>query len=172
MSAFSIAACDATLSKSTSSTKQDTEDQLRQLQHQLKLQHLYQDATHVIVQRSFQMEIDLDQTAVLLCQEMQAGAHRDVSICQLEACFAWEQEHRILAMAAIATLTAQLRLKDQELLAQADEHNNTKAQLECANLLLANMGTKAPETNQQGKAVVTAVLADMRLAVRHQLSAV
>ncbi len=82
-----------------------------------------------MVQRSFQVEIDLDQTALLLCQEMQAGADRDVTICQLQAHLAWEREHRILAMAATSTLTAQLRLKDQELLAQADEHSNTKVQI-------------------------------------------
>ncbi len=75
------------------------------------------------------MEIDLDQTALLLCQEMQAGADRDKTICQLQAHLAWEQEHRILAMAAMSTLTAQLRLKDQELLAQADERSNTKVQI-------------------------------------------
>jgi len=88
-----------------------------------------QDASHVIVQRSFQMEIDLDQTAVLLCQEMQEGADRNVTICQLQARLAWEQEHRILAMAAMSTLTAQVQLKDQELLAQADEHSKTKVQV-------------------------------------------
>lgn len=73
--------------------------------------------------------MDLDQTALLLCQEMQAGADRDVTICQLQAHLAWEREHRILAMAAMSTLTAQLRLKDQELLTQADEHSNTKVQI-------------------------------------------
>lgn len=75
------------------------------------------------------MEIDLDQTALLLCQEMQAGADRNVTICQLQAHLAWEREHHILAMAAMSTLTAQLRLKDQELLTQADEHSNTKVQI-------------------------------------------
>ncbi len=75
------------------------------------------------------MEIDLDQTALLLCQEMQAGADRDVTVCQLQAHCAWERQHRILAMAAMSTLTAQVRFKDQELLAQADEHSNTKVQI-------------------------------------------
>ena len=75
------------------------------------------------------MEIDLDQTAVLLCEEMQAIADRDVKICQLQARCAWEQEHCKLAMAALSTVNAQLQLKNQELLAQADEHSNTKVQV-------------------------------------------
>lgn len=161
MSAFSVPVCDAPLSKSIRSTEQEKEIQLHQLQHQLKLQQLYQDATHVIVQRSSQMEIDLDQTAMLLCQEMQAEADRSMIVCQLQSCLAWEQEHRILAMAAMSTLIAQLRLKDQELLAQADDHSNTKAQLERANWLLAKMGASTPEPDQRLKAVGTAVLADM-----------
>lgn len=79
------------------------------------------------------MEIDLDQTALLLCQEMQTGADRDKTICQLQAHLAWEREHRILAMAAMSTLTAHLQLKDQELLAQADKHSKSKVQvLSCA----------------------------------------
>lgn len=75
------------------------------------------------------MEIDLDQTGILLCEEMQAGAERDAAICQLQACLAWAQEQRILAMASMSTLTAQLRLKDQQLSAQADEHSKTKVQV-------------------------------------------
>ncbi|KAL0040187.1 hypothetical protein WJX79_010596 [Trebouxia sp. C0005] len=129
------------------------EKQLHQLRDQLTLQHLYQDATHVIVQRAIQMEIDLDQTGILLCEEMQAGAERDAAICQLQACLAWAQEQRILAMASMSTLTAQLRLKDQQLSAQADEHSKTKVQLERANLLLANMGAFAPGTAWRDNAI-------------------
>ncbi|KAA6418144.1 MAG: hypothetical protein FRX49_11907 [Trebouxia sp. A1-2] len=66
----------------------------------------------------------------------------------------------------MSTLTAQLRLKDQQLSAQADEHSKTKVQvqLERANLLLANMGAFAPGTAWRDNAIVTAVLADMRPA--------
>lgn len=73
-----------------------------------------------MVQKSAQMEIDLDQTAALLCQQMQEAADRDAAMCQLQAQLAWERDQRIMAMAAIFPLNAQLQLKNHELGRAAD----------------------------------------------------
>ena len=85
-----------------------------------RLAYRLQDASHIMVQKSAQMEIDLDQTAALLCQEMQDTADRDAAMCQLKAQLAWERDQRIMAMAAIFTLNAQLQLKNHELGRAAD----------------------------------------------------
>ncbi len=78
------------------------------------------------MQNSAQVEIDLDQTAALLCQEMQEAAERDITVFQLRTYLAWEREHRDLAMAAVSTLNAQLQHKDCELQAALDENCRSK----------------------------------------------
>ena len=88
-----------------------------------------QDATHVMVQRSLQMESDLDETAALLCQEMQDTADRDVTIRQLQAQIATERKHHLLAMAAVSSLSVQVQMRDQELGAAADQRAKIKANI-------------------------------------------
>ena len=64
-----------------------------------------------MVQRAAQIEVDLDQTAVMLCDEMQVNTRLDVSIHQVKGHLAWEREHGQLAMAAVRILDAELRQK-------------------------------------------------------------
>ena len=75
------------------------------------------------------MESDLDETAALLCQEMQDTADRDVTIRQLQAQIATERKHHLLAMAAVSSLSMQVQMRDQELGAVTDEHTKIKANI-------------------------------------------
>ena len=74
-----------------------------------------QDGTHVMVQRAAQLEIDLDQTAAMLCDELDHSAERDATIAKLEAHKYFEQEHNRMAMATVSSLSYQLCAKDQAL---------------------------------------------------------
>lgn len=82
-----------------------------------------------MVQRSLQMESDLDETAALLCQEMRDTADRDATIRQLQAQIATERKHHLLAMAAVSSLSVQVQMRDQELVALADENTRIKANI-------------------------------------------
>ena len=53
-----------------------------------------------MAQRSAQLEIDLDQTAASLCEEMSHAADRKACMSQLQERYMFEQEHRQLAEAA------------------------------------------------------------------------
>ena len=74
-----------------------------------------QDATHVLVQRSAQTEIDLDLTAVMLCDEMTQGAANRAAMLKLQEMYALEQKHCKMAMTVTSGLNLQLCIRDQEL---------------------------------------------------------
>lgn len=116
--------------------QQDCE-QVEKLQAQLAVQHLYQDASHVMVQRAAQVEIDLDQTAAMLCDEMQQTAKRNAVLQQLTAHLVWERENGRLATAAVCILDAELQQKARDLEAVKHELFITQARLERADSLLA-----------------------------------
>ena len=71
----------------------------------------------MMVQRSAGLQIDFDQIAALLCQEMQDAADRDVFLIQLQAYSAHERGLRIVALAAVSTLSVQVQQQRQELVA-------------------------------------------------------
>ena len=85
-----------------------------------------QDASHVMVQRAAQVEIDLDQTAAMLCDEMQQSAKRNAVLQQLTAHLAWERENGRLATAAVCILDAELQQKARDLEAVKHELFITK----------------------------------------------
>ena len=78
-------------------------------------------ATHGMVQRSAQMELDLDHTAAMLCDEMTQGAESNAAMIRLRELYVREQSHCRLAMAALSGLKIQLCIRDQELHQSKDQ---------------------------------------------------
>ena len=74
-----------------------------------------QDASHVIVQRASQVEVDLDQAAAMLCHEMQEGCERQAAIGQLAEQLVMQKKHSCMAMTAVSVLGAQLQQKASDL---------------------------------------------------------
>ena len=73
--------------------------------------HCVQEASHVMVQRAAQLEIDLDQTAAMLCHELEDAAERNTAMQQLNGHLAWERENSCMAMTGVSILYAELQQK-------------------------------------------------------------
>lgn len=67
-----------------------------------------------MVQRSAQLEIDLDQTAAMLCDEMAQGAQNNAAMVKLQELYALEQKHCTLALTALSGLNIQCCTRTQE----------------------------------------------------------
>lgn len=73
-----------------------------------------QGAAHIMVQRSAQLEADLDQTAAMLCDEMTQGAKNNAAMVKLQELYALEQKHCTLALTALSGLNIQCCTHNQE----------------------------------------------------------
>lgn len=67
-----------------------------------------------MVQRSAQLEVDLDQIAAMLCDEMTQGAENNVAMVKLQELYALEHKHCTLALTALSGLNIQCCTRNQE----------------------------------------------------------
>lgn len=74
-----------------------------------------QDATHIMIQRAAQVEVDLDHTAAMLCDEMTQGAANSAAMLKVQGLYALEQKHFRMAMAALSDSNLHLCIRHQEL---------------------------------------------------------
>lgn len=70
----------------------------------------------MMVQRSAGLEVDLDQVAALLCQELQDVADRDALMSKVQASCLYERDLCNIAMVAMSTLSVQVRQQRHELM--------------------------------------------------------
>lgn len=68
-----------------------------------------------MVQRSAQLEVDFDQTAAMLCDEMIQRAECQAALNRFQELYALEQKHCVMTMAALSGTKFQLGVQDQEL---------------------------------------------------------
>ena len=76
-----------------------------------------QAATHVMVQRSAVLQIDLHQTADILRKTTQDAVYQEMLLLEAQTRCDQERYLRIMAMAVVTTLTSKVELQQQELLA-------------------------------------------------------
>lgn len=76
---------------------------------------ILQDATHVMVDRAAQLESDLEQTALMLCEEMAAASSREQLLQQSRQQCAHQQNLNFRAMTEVANLRWQLQMQHQVL---------------------------------------------------------
>ena len=74
-----------------------------------------QAATHVMVQRSAVLQIDLDQTADMLCETMQDAVYLETQLLAAQTRSEQERYLRVIAMAVVTTLTSKVELQQQKL---------------------------------------------------------
>lgn len=103
---------------------------------------ILQDATHVMVDRAAQLESDLEQTALMLCQEMAAANSREQLLQQSRQQCAHQQSLNHRAMTEVANLRWQLQMQHQVLAMSQAELCKTGVRLgatcvhrECVRLL-------------------------------------
>ncbi|KAL3156236.1 hypothetical protein ABBQ32_012513 [Trebouxia sp. C0010 RCD-2024] len=106
--------------------------QLQRLQGQLQQEHLHQDATHIMVQRAAQLEIDFDQTAAMLCDEMAQRSERQTAVNKFQELYALEQKRCMMTMAALSGTKFQLYVQHQELHQSRDQLSAALAKLKAA----------------------------------------
>ncbi|KAL3134311.1 hypothetical protein ABBQ38_006573 [Trebouxia sp. C0009 RCD-2024] len=82
---------------------------------QLKKERLYQAATHVMVQRSAVLQIDLDQTADMLCKTMQDAIYQETQLLEAQTRCHQERHLRVTGMAVVTALTSKVELQQQKL---------------------------------------------------------
>lgn len=116
----------------------------QKLRTQLHHQHLYQDATHIMVQRAAQLEFDLDQTAAMLCNEMAQGLESQNAIARLQELSAYEQGQRQAAMAVASSYRYKLYIKNQELHHANEQLSAALAKVEETESLLAHARLQSP----------------------------
>lgn len=80
-----------------------------------------QDATHVMVQRAAQLEVDFDQTAAMLCEEMTQRAECQTAVNKFQELYALEQKRCMMTMAALSGTKFQLYVQHQELHQSRDQ---------------------------------------------------
>lgn len=121
--------------------------QLQRLQGQLQQQHLYQDATHIMVQRAAQLEVDFDQTAAMLCDEMIQRADCQAAVKRFQELYALEQKHCTMTRAALSGTKFQLYVQHQELHQTRDQLSTALAKLKAAENLLAQHHLPCPRSS-------------------------
>ena len=77
--------------------------------------HVLQEVSHIIIQRSAGLDVDLDQVATMLCQELQDAAGRDALLSRLQTSVALERDLGNIAIAEVSMLNFQLQERTREL---------------------------------------------------------
>lgn len=74
-----------------------------------------------MVQRAAQLEIDFDQTAAMLCDEMAQRSERQTAVNKFQELYALEQKRCMMTMAALSGTKFQLYVQHQELHQSRDQ---------------------------------------------------
>ena len=87
---------------------------------------MLQDATHIVVQRSIQLELELHSVQNLLCLEMSDAANRDLLLHRAQSQLEMEREFGMKAMAEAVSLLTKVQHLGQELVITRNEVSKTK----------------------------------------------
>jgi hypothetical protein len=87
---------------------------------------MLQDATHIVVQRSIQLELELHSVRNSLCLEISDAANRELLLHRAQSQLEMEREFGMKAMAEAVSLLTKVQHLGQELVITRNELSKTK----------------------------------------------